>query len=893
MINSKKLLAEALSCAERGIPVFPFKNDKTGPHTLNGYKDATTDCVQIKQWWATYPDAMLAFPTGEVSGFFVLDIDTHHENADGFASLQVLEAEHGTLPDTYQIDTPSGGRHLYFNYPDNRIIKNSTSRIGKGLDIRGNGGLIIAAPSVRADGKAYRVYSDADIADAPEWLLELVETKNFTTPTGDFTFFDGAEHAVNYPEAYKKSILEGELKELSEATIGTRNSTLFKVAANLYNYVAGGTFEEYEVYSALISACETNKLMEDKNEVETTINNAKERGLQTPRKITKKEEKLFMVEPFEIETTEKNEIMYPLGYTCNATGLWKTEKTKSGDYEQIRIGDPITFLGIGCAEDSNGWGSLLEWKSPDGLTRQYLLLFSALHEGKNEWAKHLADRGYNIIPKYRKLIENYLSEMATIHREKILSFPRRIGWLGSSYVLPSRVIGNADAFPQINLNECDLYSSRGTKEEWVRASRYCIGNIHFEFALASAFAGSLMRLANIETGSTFHFLGASSSGKSTCQRIACSVWGGRDHSVSWNTTDNGLEGIAVRSNDNLLVLDDISQANEKVIGKTSYMIANGQGKSRANRNGDTKPTKKWRTIALSSGEESLENKMFGVEEIKGGQCVRFLDIPVERDMLATLHGFASAEDIVKTIDSLTGKNYGFAGEQFLEYVVENYENLSASLPDEVKALAKKLRPADADTQVERVSQYFALVQCAGELAQEAGALPKEMDIAACVEKFVSLWLERRGTSGNMEETKIVSRVKMFLLKFGHSSFSRVGEECRSNTRYGYIRRGKDGKDKYMIDEALFLKEIAKSDNKKLVYSALKNAGLLAGEGGKPTATFRFPENDNRNTRCVALRMPNEELLEEPVEEVVKVPASRFIFETSPEEDIFQGLAHAI
>ena len=88
MINSKKLLAEALSCAERGIPVFPFKNDKSGPHTLNGYKDATTDCVQIKQWWATYPDAMLAFPTGEVSGFFVLDIDTHHEDADGFVSLQ-------------------------------------------------------------------------------------------------------------------------------------------------------------------------------------------------------------------------------------------------------------------------------------------------------------------------------------------------------------------------------------------------------------------------------------------------------------------------------------------------------------------------------------------------------------------------------------------------------------------------------------------------------------------------------------------------------------------------------------------------------------------------------------------------------------------------------------
>ena len=73
MNELNKTLAEALSCAERGIPVFPFKNDKTGPHTPNGYKDATTDCVQIKHWWDKHPDGMLAFPTGEVSGFFVLE----------------------------------------------------------------------------------------------------------------------------------------------------------------------------------------------------------------------------------------------------------------------------------------------------------------------------------------------------------------------------------------------------------------------------------------------------------------------------------------------------------------------------------------------------------------------------------------------------------------------------------------------------------------------------------------------------------------------------------------------------------------------------------------------------------------------------------------------------
>ena len=241
-------LSMALDCAEHGIAVLPCNPKTKAPLTAHGCHEATTNAAQIKEWWATSPHAMLGIATGQISSLFVLDVDTHGDT-NGYASLSALEAEHGTLPETYQVETASGGRHFYFRYPENHIIKNTTSRVGKGLDIRGDGGYIIAAPSVRADGKAYRVYRDTDIVDAPEWLLELAETKVAPSVSmGGFTFSEGFEKAVAHPEAYKKGILRRAIKVLSEAPEGIRNDTLYNVAANLYNYVAGGTLDEYEVY---------------------------------------------------------------------------------------------------------------------------------------------------------------------------------------------------------------------------------------------------------------------------------------------------------------------------------------------------------------------------------------------------------------------------------------------------------------------------------------------------------------------------------------------------------------------------------------------------------------------------------------------------------------------
>lgn len=159
------VLEAALEYARRGVPVFPCKPDKR-PDTPRGFYDATVDQAQIRRWWSQQPDALIGLRTGAESGLFVLDED----GREGRETLEALEAENETLPETYAVGTRNGGRHLYFPYPGVKV-KSTNSVIGSGLDVKGDGGYVIAPPSpgyVVASGEF------GDFAEAPAWLVELV-----------------------------------------------------------------------------------------------------------------------------------------------------------------------------------------------------------------------------------------------------------------------------------------------------------------------------------------------------------------------------------------------------------------------------------------------------------------------------------------------------------------------------------------------------------------------------------------------------------------------------------------------------------------------------------------------------------------------------------------------
>ena len=175
MSEAVRMLRAALAYAERfRFAVFPCKPRGKTPLTEHGFKDASKDPAQIRKWWERWPDANIGIATGAISGIAVLDIDPRH---CGDHTLEALEAQHGKLLATPTVLTGGGGLHFYFRHPGGGV-PNSASKIGQGIDVRGDGGYVIAPQSIHESGNRYlwEVSSRIDeipLAELPAWILNL------------------------------------------------------------------------------------------------------------------------------------------------------------------------------------------------------------------------------------------------------------------------------------------------------------------------------------------------------------------------------------------------------------------------------------------------------------------------------------------------------------------------------------------------------------------------------------------------------------------------------------------------------------------------------------------------------------------------------------------------
>lgn len=160
-------LEVALNLIHAGIPVFPCRwkaetidgkpYGEKSPLTPDGHKNASTDEAVVRAWWKRHPAALVGMPTGSRSRLAVLDLDRHSETSDGIAAL----ADMGLTPEdlTFCIaKTAGGGLHLYFEYVEG--VTNRAKHLPSGMDIRGEGGYVIAPGSIFPDG---RCYSAADV----------------------------------------------------------------------------------------------------------------------------------------------------------------------------------------------------------------------------------------------------------------------------------------------------------------------------------------------------------------------------------------------------------------------------------------------------------------------------------------------------------------------------------------------------------------------------------------------------------------------------------------------------------------------------------------------------------------------------------------------------------
>ena len=173
----------ALSYAQKGIRVIPIKPGHKYPGIEAWQTKATTDVDTIKAWWGgEYATFGIGIATGRTQHgqVFVVDVDDR-EQYRGSDTLHDLEARYGKLPDTVEAITGTGGRHLYF-YAPVEIRNDAGSRLGVGLDIRGEGGQVLAHPTLHPNGKRYEWEdghspNDRKPADAPQWLLTLLTSQ--------------------------------------------------------------------------------------------------------------------------------------------------------------------------------------------------------------------------------------------------------------------------------------------------------------------------------------------------------------------------------------------------------------------------------------------------------------------------------------------------------------------------------------------------------------------------------------------------------------------------------------------------------------------------------------------------------------------------------------------
>jgi predicted P-loop ATPase len=205
MGNDNKYLTAALYYAQKlNWSVFPVSEKTKKPHTPHGCKDAKKDPQVIRAWWKRWPGASIGVATGKASNLLVIDLDLDEDKGyDGMRELRDWEKEHGELPETVSSITGRGGSHLYYRYDGSTEYKNRAG-ILTGVDVRAEGGYVIAPPSMHPNGTEYQWENDpneielSDINDTVKAFLSIGSTSHNETFAMPATIGTGKRNDTMY-----------------------------------------------------------------------------------------------------------------------------------------------------------------------------------------------------------------------------------------------------------------------------------------------------------------------------------------------------------------------------------------------------------------------------------------------------------------------------------------------------------------------------------------------------------------------------------------------------------------------------------------------------------------------------------------------------------------------
>jgi len=278
------LLCAALIYAVRlGFRIVPAKLEPYfRPLVPNWPEAASRDPEVIRGWWSRWPDAAVCAATGAGSGVVVLDLDVKN-GVDGCATLRAIEEKYGPIGPTWVATTPSGGQHHYVQHQGgDQFVSNQVHR-DLGMDVRGDGGLVVLPPSARSTG-AYawqRSPFDTALAAPPYWLGALTSRRRATVkPKGVRRAC--LENGGALAKYVAKAVTE-ECEAVASTTKGGRNKALFLAACRLGELVGGGYLPEEVAWRMLEAVGEKCGL--PPREVRATTKSGLNSGARQPRRL--------------------------------------------------------------------------------------------------------------------------------------------------------------------------------------------------------------------------------------------------------------------------------------------------------------------------------------------------------------------------------------------------------------------------------------------------------------------------------------------------------------------------------------------------------------------------------------------------------------------------------
>ncbi|ECO4980353.1 DUF927 domain-containing protein [Salmonella enterica] len=541
--------------------------------------------------------------------------------------------------------------------------------------------------------------------------------------------------------------------------------------------------------------------------------------------------------------------------------FWVTPKVDKESGEIISneswLCSPLDVVSIGS--DGRDRYLILRWQ-PEGEKLPVIRAVPLADIGEREGWRTLKAGGVNVTTKsnLRAILADWLQRSG---HGQLWQVAHTTGWQCGAYIMPDgEIIGKPEHPVLFNGRSSAAagYTVKGDVESWRKSvAALANGNWSMMTAVAAALAAPLIGLTGAD-GFGLHFYEQSSAGKTTTANVASSLYGNPDVlRLTWYGTALGLVNEAAAHNDALMPLDEIGQGADPVeVWKSAYALFNGTGKLQGAKEGGNRELKRWRTVAVSTGEVDMETFVAGAgRRAKAGQLVRLLNIPMSRAVV--FHGCKNGKQHADAIKDAYQNNYGAAGREWIRWLAEHREDAVAAVRT-AEERWRNLVPSDYGEQVHRVASRFAVLEAALLL----GKVITGWDEQSCrdaIQHSYNAWIGVFGT-GNKEIEQIIEQAVSFLSTFGMRRFAPLPYDEQSlpiNELAGYRSKGNHSDDPvlFYVLPTVFRTEVARGFDSGQFARTLCEAGILKkspSDKGYQTLTPRLRHVGNIRLRSYLL-----------------------------------------